>query len=100
MPIFLAALGGVLLNIAGSVVGRVLLGLGIGFVTYSGLGASIDWLKTSIQNSFAGMPADTLSFLAWLWVDKAISLLFSAYTVAMTFKLAGSTVMRKMVQKS
>lgn len=98
MPLLLAALG-LVLSVMDSVVGRVLLALGIGFVTYSGFDVAIDWLLQSIKDNFAGMPADILQFLAWLWVDKAIGMLFSAYSIAIGFKLAGSTTLRKMVQK-
>ena len=46
MPIFLLALLGGLGQIAGNMVGRVLLALGIGYVTYQGLSI----LLTGLQN--------------------------------------------------
>lgn len=98
MPLLFAALG-LLLSVMDSVVGRVLIALGIGFVTYSGFDVAIGWLLDFIKANFSGMPSDVLSFLAWLWVDKAIGMMFSAYSVAIGFKLAGSTTLRKMVQK-
>ena len=99
MPLLISGLIGALLTFAASMVGRVLLALGLGYVTYSGFDVAIDYLKTNIMQNFAGMPSEIVSFLAWLWVDKAIGLLFSSYTVAVTFKLAGATVLRKLVQK-
>lgn len=99
MPLLMSLLGG-LLTIAGSVVGRVLIALGMGFVTYSGFDVAITWLLTSIKSSLSAMPADVLAFLAYMWVDKAISLVFSAYGAAIAVKLAGSTKLTKLVTKS
>lgn len=96
---FLMPLLGGLLSIAGSLVGRVLLALGIGYVTFKGFDLTIGWLLTEIKNNFAGMPADVVSFFAWLWLDKAITMIFSAYTVAVTIKMAGGTAITKMVTK-
>jgi hypothetical protein len=98
MPIIMALLGG-LMTIAGSLVGRVLLALGLGYVTFKGFDLTVAWLLVQIKANFVGMPADVVSFLGWLWVDKAIGMIFSAYTVAMLAKLAGSANVTKMVTK-
>lgn len=98
MPL-IYALGGLLLNIASSLVGRVLLALGLSFVTYTGFDTGITWLLNSIKTNLSALPADVLSFLAWLWVDKAIGVVFSAYAACMAVKLAGSTTLTKLVRK-
>lgn len=84
---------------AGSIAGRVLLSLGFGFVTYEGFNVGIGWLHDQIVANFASMPTDALNFLAWLWVDKAIGLLFSAYSAAVLIKMAGGTSLTKLVSK-
>lgn len=94
------AIGGILLQIAASMVGRVLLALGIGYVTYAGFDVGITWLLTQIKANMSSMGADTLSFLAWLWVDKAIGMVFSAYSAALLVKMAGSAKFTKMVTKT
>jgi hypothetical protein len=99
MNFLVAALWGGFLQIAGSMIGRILLALGIGFVTYTGFTATIDWLLVAIKSNMSAMPADTVAFLAWLWVDKAIAVLFSAYAAALLVKMAGSTTISKMVTK-
>lgn len=99
MLALLAPLGGLLLSIAGSLAGRVLLAIGIGFVTFKGFDISIGWLLTNIKSNFAGMPAEVVSFLGYLWVDKAIGMVFAAFTVSMSAKLAGGTSVSKMVTK-
>jgi hypothetical protein len=98
MPFLMPLLGG-LLTICGSLVGRVLLALGIGYVTYTGFDLSISWLLNQIKSNISAMPSQIVSFLAWLWVDKAISIIFSAYSAAVLIKLGTSTKLTKMVVK-
>lgn len=98
MPL-LTALAGLLLNICGSLVGRALLALGMGFVTYRGMDASIGWLLSGIKADAASLPAEVVRFLAFLWVDKAISMIFSAYSAAALIRMAGSNSITKLVTK-
>lgn len=98
MGLLMPLLGG-LLTICGSLVGRVLLALGIGYVTFKGFDLLIGWLLNSIKGNIGQMPAEIVSFLAWLWVDKAIGMVFSAYSAAVVIKMAGSTQITKMVTK-
>ena len=98
MPIVMALLGG-LMSICGSLVGRVLLALGIGYVTYSGFDVGINWLLAQIKSNVSAMPAQIVAFLAFLWVDKAIAMVFSAYSAAMVVKIGTSGKLTKMVLK-
>lgn len=75
----MALLGG-LLSIAGSMAGRVLVALGIGFVTYKGVGASTDYLINMIKTGMSGMPVEIVDFLAFCWVDKGLAMIFSTWT--------------------
>lgn len=96
---FIPALLGAIATVLGSMVGRILLALGIGFVTYQGFDLATTWLLNQIKASMAGIPTDILNFLAWLWVDRAVGLLFSAYTAALGIKTLGGTSMTKRVTK-
>jgi hypothetical protein len=98
MPLVNVILGG-LLTICSSLVGRVLLALGMGFVTYSGFDVGVQWLLDQIKADIGQMGADTVSFFAFLYVDKAIGLIFSAYSAALVIKMAGSTTVTKLVTK-
>ena len=98
MPLLTALLGG-LLTIAGSMVGRVLIALGMSYVTYSGFDLGINWLLNQIKTDMSSMPSEVVSFLAWCWVDKAIGMIFSAYSAAMVVRLAGGTSITKLVTK-
>lgn len=82
MP-FLASLVGALLSIAGSMVGRVLLSLGIGYVTYKGFDVSVQFLMNMIKDNMSQMPKDISDMLAWFWVDKAIGMVFSAWLASL-----------------
>lgn len=99
MPLLMALLGG-LLSIAGSMVGRVLLALGMTYVTYSGFDLGVTWLLNQIKDNMSALPAEVVSFLAWCWVDKAIGMLFSAYAAALVVKLAGGSTLTKLVTKA
>lgn len=78
MPIFVAAIGGMLLNIVGSLVGRVLVALGIGIVTFTGLNAALDALKTQAIQQFASLPPEVFGMLGVMKVGVAISIVTSA----------------------
>jgi hypothetical protein len=98
MPIIAVLLDGLLI-ICRSMVGRALLALGMGYVSFRGFDLTIAWLLTQIQADFAGMPPEVISFLGYLWVDKAISMIFSAYSVALSVKLAGQLNITKLMVK-
>lgn len=98
MPLIMA-LAGVLLNIVGSVVGRALLALGIGYVTYKGMDTGINWLFDEIKTNISALDPKVVQFLAFLWVDKAISMMFAAYSAAALIRMAGGSTITKMVTK-
>lgn len=90
---------GGLLTVCGSMVGRVLLALGMGYVTYSGFDLTIGWLLAQIKANFSAMPLQVVNFLAFLWVDKAIGMIFSAYSAALLVKLGGSGKLTRLITK-
>lgn len=97
MPVFIAALLGGLLNIAASLVGRVLIALGLSVVTYTGVSASISWLQSGAISYFGGLPASVLGMLALLKVGECISMVVSAITVRLTLDgLANGSVKKWM----
>lgn len=66
--------------VAANLVARILLSLGVSFVTYIGL----DWILSTaiaeIQGLLGGLPIVAASLLGLGDVDIAINLVFSAYT--------------------
>lgn len=83
-----------------SIVGRIMIALGVGYVTYRGFDAAVAWILNQIKSSFSGMPVEVVGYLGYLWVDKAIGMIFSAHTVAVAVKMAGGTSVTKMVTKA
>ena len=82
------SIAGALLNVVGTMAGRVLLGLGLGFVTYKGADVAVVSIFTKVKESFGGMQGEVVQFLAFMWVDKGISVIFSAFVVALAIKTA------------
>lgn len=99
MPIFIAALLGGLIQAAGSLVGSVLISLGIGYVAYTGLDTSLDWLRSQIAASFTGFPAQSLAVLSALQVGSGLSVLMSALVARLVIDGLTSGTMKKMVLK-
>lgn len=100
MPLFLAALMGALVSIAGSLVGRVLVSLGIGLAVFTGVDTSISWARDFAVQSILASSAQTVATASALKVGVCISILTSALVARMTLNgLTGGTI-SKMVQKS
>lgn len=95
----LLAFLGILARGAGTLVGQVLISLGIGYVTYSGLDVSLDWLKSQIAASFAAFPPEVLQILSALKVGSGLSVILSALAARMALDGVTSGSVRKMVQK-
>jgi hypothetical protein len=99
MPIFIAALIGALVQAAGSLVGKVLLSLGIGLAVYSGVDASITWARDFAVASFSALPADAVGIASTMKVGVVISMLCSAVVTRLTIQGLTSGTMKRMVQK-
>jgi hypothetical protein len=95
MPAVIAVLWQAFYAILGSLVGRALLALGMGVVTYKGVSVVLSWLKTKAVENFAALPADVLGMLSTMKVGEVISIIFSAILVRLTLNgLSSDTVKR------
>ncbi len=97
-----SAIVGFLAQAAASLVGRVLIALGIGFVTYNGL----DFLMSGLRSLFLSYLGNTGSVFDWipgvigmLQIPRCMNFILT--TLAVRATLAGVTggSVRKMVQK-
>jgi hypothetical protein len=96
--LWIAALLGALVQAAGTLVGKVLVSLGIGYVVYSGVDTSIGWAKDYALANIQSLPTAMVQVLGVLQVGRIISILTSALVVRVT--LAGLTGgVKKMVMK-
>lgn len=99
MPIFVAAIGGMLINLVGSLVGRVLVALGMAVVTYTGVSASLDALKGQAIQSFAALPPEVFGMLSLMKVGVAISIVTSAIAARMLLDGLTSDTFKRFVLK-
>jgi len=93
-----SALMGALASSMGSLVGRAIIALGIGTITYTGVSVGIDSMRSKIVSSVQGLPADALGLVGYLWMDKMLTIVFSAVVISLSMRLIGGSV-KKMVMK-
>ncbi|CAH0354786.1 DUF2523 domain-containing protein [Aquabacterium sp. CECT 9606] len=99
MPVFLSALVGALVSAVGTIVGRVLVSLGIAYVTYQGLNASLEWLKSQVASNMGSLPSEALQVLSALQVGAGLSVILSAFAARLVLSGLTSDSLKKMVLK-
>jgi hypothetical protein len=98
MPIIIAAFLGGLATAAASLVGRVLLALGMSYVAYSGIDTALGTLKTLIiTNMASGLGSAVVGLLGVFKVDVAISMIFSAFAARLVLMGLTSGVVKKLM---
>ena len=94
----LLAVGGFIASIAGPVAVRVLLALGVGVATFTGLDVAVTYLKDTIVTGASGLAPVLVQFAGILRFDVAVNLIFGAITARLTLQgLSG--VINKFVLK-
>lgn len=81
MPWIAAIFGNMLLAIAGSIAAQILVGLGVGVVTYLGVDTAIGWLKTGAVSALLGLPPEIVGMLSLMKVGSCVSMVFSALVI-------------------
>jgi hypothetical protein len=99
MPLWVGAILGGLIEVASSLVGRVLLALGIGFVAYTGIDTSINAIKAQIVSAGGALPMGLAGMLGVLKIGEGISILFSALIARLTLNGLTSGTIKRMVIK-
>jgi Protein of unknown function (DUF2523) len=97
MQFLIAELIGGLAFAMASMVGRALLSLGISFVTFVGVTTLISSVSSQVHSSMSSLPSAILGLCGYLWIDKGITAVFSAWTAAIALKLAGSDSITSMI---
>lgn len=75
MPAVLVWLGSLLATVAGELAVRALIGVGIGFATYT---VAIDPAKAWITNTLNGA-GPLVGYIGWFGLDKAMTIVLSAW---------------------
>ena len=99
MPIFIAALGGMLINLVGTLAGRILIALGISVVTYGGITVTLDALKAQAIGAFGFLPPEVFGILGILKVGQCISIVTSAIAAKLVIDGLTGDTFKKWVHK-
>lgn len=99
MPAFIAALLGGLINITGSIVGRVLVALGFGVVSYTGVNSSLTWLREQAFTAISWLPPEVIGMLSTMRVGQCISIVTSAIVARSIINGVQSDTVKKWVIK-
>lgn len=99
MPAFIAAFLGGLINITGSIVGRVFVALGFGVVSYTGVNSSLTWLRQQALTSISALPPEVIGMLSTMRVGHCISIVTSAIVARSIINGVQSDTVKKWVIK-
>ena len=76
-----------------------MIGLGIGVVTYSGINASLTFLKAQAVTAFQQLPPEVLGMLGVLRVGQCISIVSSAMVARLVINGLQSDTVKRWVLK-
>jgi len=99
MPAIIAAIGGMLITVAGSIVGRVLLALGLSMITYTGVSTSLDFLKGKMLDALDGTPERIITLLSFMKVGLCLNIIIAAIMVRLVMKGVTGGSLKKWVLK-
>lgn len=99
MPAILMSLLGGLISIAGSLVPRVLIALGISVATYTGLSPTLGFVKAQMLEALSGLPAEMVGLLSFLGVGQFINIVTSALLARMALNGLQGDTMKRWVKK-
>lgn len=78
MPTLITFLIGALVSAVGHIVARVLLSLGFGYVTYTGLMEAVNLAKSQFQTVISGLPAGAMQLMGVLQIGTCLNIIVSA----------------------
>lgn len=82
----------------GSLAWRVVIALGIGVVSYTGVTSMVDTMRGSVISNMSGIGGDVIGLIAYLWIDKGLTVIFSAVTILLSMRILTGTL-KKFVLK-
>ena len=99
MPAILIALAGMLSQLCASLVGRVLVSLGISYVTYKGLDVGFTHLKDLVMAQTSGLGSRVFGMASAVGVFDCINMIFSAITARLTISGIRNGTFTRMLYK-
>lgn len=100
MPAFLIpAIVGALISVCTSLVGRVILALGMGVVSYTGINLALDVFRSYFNDAMSGVGGDIAGLCGVLQLDACFSIFVAAGLAKLTIAGATSGTMKKLAMK-
>lgn len=99
MPLWVASLVGGFLEVMASMVGRVLIALGLGVVTYNGLDAGLSFFRQKMIDSLGSAGANVAGMAGVLQLDVVLSILIAAATMKLLINGASGGAIKRWVGK-
>lgn len=96
MPLLISAIIGALVTAMGTLVGQVLISLGIGYFTYKGVDVAITFARDAALARISALPANAVAIASAMKVGVCLSILTSALVMRMTLKGMKSGVVKRM----
>lgn len=75
--------------------GKLILALGLSFVTYKGFQLALNALRSYVINHFSSLPADIYQLLMMAGFGQAIGIIFGAFAFKAAMSVMGKLVARK-----
>ena len=100
MPVLIAAMWTAFLALIPTIVGRVLLALGLGYVSYRGLDGAFTVAKETLFSNLSGFSAVTLQLAGVLEIGSAINIIASSYLAKLAVDGLINGVIKKLAVKS
>lgn len=92
-------LTGILLTVAGPILSRVLMGLGIGFVSYAGVDLVMNQIRDLFLANAAALPASAYQWLGILKIGTCLNILLSAMAIRAALAGMRGGAIKRMVFK-
>lgn len=99
LPVLAGMFVGGLVSAAGSMAGRALMALGIGYVSYKGMDVLLDGIKSIVVSNFSGAGTEVLGVLTLLKIGESVNITFSAISAKFAIGGMRSGVIKKMAVK-
>jgi len=99
MPLWVASILGGLIEVVGTLVGKVLVSLGMGFTVFTGAQALLDFARAEFLSGIGGLPADAIAMAGILKIGVCVSMILSAFSARLLLMgLTGGTLKRLTVK--
>lgn len=99
LPLIVGSIVGGLAHAVGSLVGRVLVSLGVSFVVYNGADTMLEWVRSDVLNRLQLLPPELYTVLSLLQVPAVMNVYFSAWSATLVITGLQSGAFVKMVQR-